>query len=483
MPDGNVTVSAVFEELPPSYANYTVKHLLQNIDDDFYTESEDDRQVVSGIAGDLTEAGKKTFTGFEVIPVTQAVIAEDGSTVVEIKYNRKTVSVTYDDGCPDEEIYVPAECEYRYGTTVYIDFTTGNRAGYSFGGFSDGTNSFTSDGDNCFVIGLSDVVLYACWSPSANTEYKVNHLLQPVSLSELVSDYEIISSDTQILTGTTGETVTPEPMDYTGFHSKTIVPAVIKADGSTVINIYYDRNKCTVQFDSNGGTGNLDSQSFYYGIENALFVNDSIIRENYNFAGWSLNSTAASVEYEDGQILSDFFEDDDTVLVLYSVWIRLNATAQTIGDIVVYKAGESNGTRFVPYNDYTKTLYDSAGWTSIGVVFNLADGKMLGLKQASKNFSGARSWVNSYSTAGYLKNWSLPWKQDLFDMYSNKTTLNNSLTKCGGTKLSNAVYWISGKVDSSDQIVNDGTINLSDGTYNSLAIDSTSHKVLASKRY
>lgn len=106
---------AVFEY---NEANYTVKHLLQNTDDDNYTEVE--AETIKGIIGQNTAAEAKDYDGFEVQAFTQETVAADGSTVVEIKYNRKLCNYTvkYVDIDTGEEIKTSKESQARYGAVV-----------------------------------------------------------------------------------------------------------------------------------------------------------------------------------------------------------------------------------------------------------------------------------------------------------------------------------------------------------------------------
>ena len=68
-------------------ADYTVKHYKQNLDGTTYTPDTPD-DTKSGTIGEQTEAAARSYTGFTAQPFEQQTIAADGSTVVEIYYNR-----------------------------------------------------------------------------------------------------------------------------------------------------------------------------------------------------------------------------------------------------------------------------------------------------------------------------------------------------------------------------------------------------------
>ena len=78
-------------KIDPKY-NYKVEHLRQNIADDNYTLYE--KETLSGKDGETTSASAKTYKGFTVQSFSQAAIKADGSTVVQIKYDRNIITLT-----------------------------------------------------------------------------------------------------------------------------------------------------------------------------------------------------------------------------------------------------------------------------------------------------------------------------------------------------------------------------------------------------
>ena len=80
---------------PAGGVSYTVKHFQQNINDDNYTIVSGATQTLNGTTGQLTTATANAYAGFEPLPIEQKTIAGDGSTVVEVKYKRKRITVTF----------------------------------------------------------------------------------------------------------------------------------------------------------------------------------------------------------------------------------------------------------------------------------------------------------------------------------------------------------------------------------------------------
>lgn len=115
-------------------AKYHVYHYFQNLEDDGYTL----REPVVELVGDIdsyTEAVADAVPGFHCKGVPQTTIAADGTTVVEIYYDRDYYTVIFDvNGGTNgpEPIYA------KYGTTFSAaEIRTPARAGYTFLGWGE----------------------------------------------------------------------------------------------------------------------------------------------------------------------------------------------------------------------------------------------------------------------------------------------------------------------------------------------------------
>lgn len=135
MPANDLTLYAKWTA--NSGTKYTVKHYQQNLDNDNYTltDTESDK---TGTTGELTNATAKNYEGFIAKPVEQKTIAADGSTVVDIYYDRNTYTVTYTDGVNDETIFADeVHQSVKYGAPVpaYNNGTNPTRKNYTFAGW------------------------------------------------------------------------------------------------------------------------------------------------------------------------------------------------------------------------------------------------------------------------------------------------------------------------------------------------------------
>ena len=156
-----------------------------------------------------------------------------------------------------------------------------------------------------------ETTLYAKWTESTETAYTVEHYKQSTDLAS----YTL--AETVEMTGMTQTTTQAAKKIYTGFTAKDFEQIAIAADGSTVVKIYYDRNTYTVSFDANGGSGEMESQTFYYGVEQTL-VENGFTRNKYSFNGWA-TSRSGSVAYK----INTAYSIQQNI-TLYAVWTYKN---------------------------------------------------------------------------------------------------------------------------------------------------------------
>ena len=140
----------------PAEVDFTVKHYQQNLNDDLYTlkETETKKNFTDSPVGDNLA---KPYEGFTALLYdTTTKIAADGSTVVEIYYDRNYFLMAFDldGGYGVEPIYA------RYGSK--IDVGTPTKAGYTFGGWQKVTEGQEP----------ADVTSLPATMPAENSRYK-----------------------------------------------------------------------------------------------------------------------------------------------------------------------------------------------------------------------------------------------------------------------------------------------------------------------
>lgn len=227
----------------PAIVNFTVVHYQQNVDDDNYTQAETEKRT--GQTDDYVGASlAKPYDGFYALPYENVKIAADGSTVVEVYYDRNyyLMDFTMNGGYGVEPIYA------RYGTPI-ASVGTPVRAGYTFA-------SWTPDLALPTTMPAQNTTYAANWTAGQST-YLVQYWLEN-------ANDDGYSYDTSVKkTASTGSKVSgSDDKSYTGFHfDKADQNVEVKGDGSTVVNVYYKRNTYTLTFKVDEGKWFSDWQT------------------------------------------------------------------------------------------------------------------------------------------------------------------------------------------------------------------------------
>lgn len=237
--DQNFTV-----KYTPAVVKFSVKHLLQNVSNDEYTQ-DGDPEIRNGNTGDeVGETLEKQYPGFYSLKYDATVkIAGDESTVVEVKYDRYYYLINFnlDGGYGVEPIYA------RYGAPVNV----GNpqKPGYTFTGWSEeipktmpvieNPLSFTANWEKG-TAGFTVVF----WYENANdVGYSVAGTFTP---ADVAPGTQKSSGDYQ---NQSFEGRDDKHFTYNADKAETVT---VNGDGSTVLNVYYTRNTYTLTFKEGG---------------------------------------------------------------------------------------------------------------------------------------------------------------------------------------------------------------------------------------
>ncbi len=253
---------------------YTVEHWQQNIYDDEYTKIDSDSQFLTGITDTMTAASVKSYEGFTAKDFGQKNISGDNSTVIQIYYDRKTTSYTFNanNGAWNDNSTTQV-VSGRYGKAVNISVP--DRTGYHFSSW---------DNSVPLVFGVDNINFSANWIPNSDTIYKVEHWQQNIN----DDNYTQLTRDTQTLSGTTAENTNASAKTYAGFSAKNFSQKEIAADGSTVIKVYYDRNIINYTFSANGGnwSGSTANRTISGKFGAAVSAPSNPVCTGYTFSSW-----------------------------------------------------------------------------------------------------------------------------------------------------------------------------------------------------
>ena len=199
-----------------------------------------------------------------------------------------------------------------------------------------------------------DVEVTGSYSPATDTAYTVRHWFQNVEGDEYSQNLASYPDETK--TGTTGEDTAAEAKQVEGFTAQAVTQQKIAADGSTVVNVYYDRNTYDVVYKI---TGDLFANDNYKTVEDVRYgadlelIDDDMEKQGYVWSGWSgLPETMPAKDVEvTGSYTADFHADDLNFTVSGATWTYdgttdvIDVTGILVGDQVVYTWTEARVTR------------------------------------------------------------------------------------------------------------------------------------------
>lgn len=260
--NSNITINVIYE---PILMPYKVHHHFQHIEDDDYSITADKTTDRMGLTGSLVD-DNLAFTaeeepGFKSLAYERLPVAADGSTVVEIRYDRNYYLVDFDmnGGYGTEPVYT------RYGATVGANVPI--RHGYVFDGWelvSYGDNTPTTEQQALYHLSEGTTITV----PAANLRYRARWITQETTYTmvfwcENAEDngysYWGYLDNLPAMSGTTvdGRDYVDRVADiddeqYFTFNPlKTEKNVLVEGDGSTVVNVYYTRNYYTITFKAN----------------------------------------------------------------------------------------------------------------------------------------------------------------------------------------------------------------------------------------
>ncbi len=239
--DGDVAYKVTYK---PSEVNYTVRHYVQNTMDDDYTlaDTATGKAFTNALVSSLGDLSKKYDGCYSLLYDNTVRIAADGSTVIDIKYDRYYYLLNFDldGGYGVEPIYA------RYGAPVSVG--TPAKAGYIFAGWDKDLPKTVPAHNDKFTAtwredkaGFTVVFWYENADPETDGTYKYS-VAGTYKPADVASGTEVSSGDymNQSFTGRDDAHFT-----YNADKAETVTVA---GDGSTVLNVYFTRNSYTLTF-------------------------------------------------------------------------------------------------------------------------------------------------------------------------------------------------------------------------------------------
>ena len=239
--DGDVKYTVTYK---PSKVNYTVRHYVQNTMDDDYTlvETATDKADTNVLVSTLGNLSKEYEGCYSLLYNGDVRIAADGSTVIDIKYDRYYYLLNFDlgGGYGVEPIYA------RYGAPVSVG--TPAKAGYIFEGWDKDLPKTVPAHNDKFTAtwgedkaGFTVVFWYENADPETDGTYKYS-VAGTYKPADVASGTEVSSGDYM------NQSFTGRDADHFTYNADKAETVTVAGDGSTVLNVYFTRNSYTLTF-------------------------------------------------------------------------------------------------------------------------------------------------------------------------------------------------------------------------------------------
>ena len=225
----------------PAEVKFTIKHYQQNVSNDQYTlvDTETKTGYTESPVGDKL---KKSYEGFTALLYdTTTKIAADGSTEVEIYYDRNYYLLTLklEGGYGADPVYA------RYGAQISVAVPT--KPGYTFGGWSPAIPT---------TMPAEDKTCTAQWTPEDAVGFTVVFWYENADDEKYSYAGSITAEDAPGTSVASGDyqnsTFEGRDTQHFTYNSAKAETETVAGDGSTVLNVYFTRNTYTLTFKGAG---------------------------------------------------------------------------------------------------------------------------------------------------------------------------------------------------------------------------------------
>ena len=200
------------------------------------------------------------------------------------------------------------------------------RVGYGFAGWSTSPTGAVEYSEAERITGVRDgeneeLVLYAVWAP-LSFEVLFNSSGGTGSMPPIPFVYGQAVALPQNAFDYPGHTFAGWATNENGtidFSDGQDVSFLLPGDdGYAVLHAVWSVNSFRVEFDPNGGTGEMEPQDFVYGLAASLSDN-AFVREDFRFVGWSLSPNGVRA-FGNGEDASGYPAEAGEVVRLFALW-------------------------------------------------------------------------------------------------------------------------------------------------------------------
>lgn len=259
----DITINVIYE---PALVDFAVHHHLQNILDDDYSVNYDlitySKALTGSVVGEGLALTEAQLPGFKALAYEKLTVAADGSTIIEIRYDRNYYLVDFDmnGGYGTEPVYT------RYGAAVGANNPI--RHGYVFDGWelvSYGGQTPTAEQKSKYDLRPGQTINV----PDANLRYQARWITQETTYTLVfwcedadgpgysywgyLDNVPAMSGSYVSAEDRIAEVTGIDDEQYFTFnYHKSDKNVLVEGDGSTVVNVYYTRDSYILTFKATG---------------------------------------------------------------------------------------------------------------------------------------------------------------------------------------------------------------------------------------
>ena len=341
----DVTVRVSFKAKPAGTVQYKVEHWQQNVTGNDYIKV--DTEDKTGVTGAMTEAQAKTYTGFRSLGIIQKPIATDGSTVVQIKYDRNLITLTLN---VDGGVLTPPlpenKLKGRFGADVPA-VANPIKEGYVFSVWNPELPKKFPAENGTYT---------AQWAKEG--DYTITYHLDGDSYNSNPASYNVETA-----------TITLNPAikigyDFAGWYDNAACsgyPVTHIVKGSTGNKEFWPKWKArsyTITYNLDGGTNNSGNPDSYT-VETETIILNPAVKTGYDFLGWYDNAACSGyprTHIEKGSTRNkEFWAKWEAIY--HTITYHLNGGENDTDNPAYYMETET-----ITLKPAVKTGYDFLGW-------------------------------------------------------------------------------------------------------------------------
>ena len=350
-------------------AEYDFVYLLKNLTGDGYSEIGRESNV-KGVLGSYVTPTVRDYDYATLEAAEGATIEQAEGQELNVKYTRKSFQLTYETAGGS---YV-AGTTAPYGTEVALSTTVPTRDGYTFAGWYLDEDCTTAAGSS--VTLEKDTTIYAKWTGN-QVNYTIVYMFEKYNDTGTESSYVYDNSSEGTATvGTTVQASSAPTITRTGWvidsDKNASSSAEIKADGSSVLYVYYKLQTYTLNFDRNhrnwhddyivrpNGTHTTGTYSISVKLgQDISSLWPSADCDDCYFVGWTKGGTSGT-RYITKQLImnTDLLPTNGTSVTWYANWTD-RATQRTVN----YYLQNADDDNYTKSDTYSQTYYTTSNST------------------------------------------------------------------------------------------------------------------------